>query len=90
KYTVKVDDYSRKLGISTRTLTNLLNKYTGKSTKIYLNEFLHLEIKRYLLDENLTIQEISDKLDFDELTNLVKFFKKFEKMTPSEYRKINS
>lgn len=90
KYSVKVDDYSRKLGISTRTLTNLLNKYTGKSTKIYLNEFLHLEIKRYLLDENLTIQEISDKLDFDELTNLVKFFKKFEKMTPSEYRKINS
>lgn len=89
-YSKKVDDYSRKLDISTRTLTNLLNKYTGKSTKSYLNEFLLFEIKRYLLDESLTIQEIAYKLDFDEATNLVKFFKKFENMTPREYEQINN
>jgi AraC-like DNA-binding protein len=85
-YNMKVDDYSRKLDISSRTLSNILNKYTGKSTKVYLNEFLLLEIKRYLLNEYLTIQEISDTLKFDESTNLVKFFKKFENMTPREYK----
>jgi AraC-like DNA-binding protein len=84
-YSMKVDDYSRKLNISSRTLTNLLNKYTEKSTKTYLNEFLLLEIKRYLLDGSLTIQEIADKLNFDEATNLVIFFKRFEYMTPREY-----
>lgn len=87
KYSIKVDDYSKRLEISSRTLTNLLNKYTGKSTKTYLNEFLLLEIKRYLLDESMTIQEIADILEFDEATNLVKFFKKYENTTPSEYRK---
>lgn len=85
-YSMKVDEYSRKLGISARTLTNLLNKYTGKSTKAYLNEFLFLEIKRLLLEKSLTINEISDELNFDEPTNLIKFFKKFENMTPSEYK----
>jgi len=85
-YSMKVEDYSQKLNISSRTLSNLLNEYTGKPTKIYLNEFLLLEIKRYLLDENLTIQEIADRLDFDEVTNLVKFFKRFENMTPREYK----
>jgi len=84
-YSMKVDDYAKRLKVSSRTLTNLLNKYTGKSTKIYLNEFLLLEIKRYLLDESLTIQEITDKLNFDEPTNLVKFFKRFENMSPREY-----
>jgi AraC family transcriptional regulator, transcriptional activator of pobA len=87
KYSIKVDDYSKKLEISSRTLTNLLNKYTGKSTKTYLNEFLLLEIKRYLLDESMTLQEIADTLDFDEPTNLVKFFKKYENTTPSEYKR---
>jgi AraC-like DNA-binding protein len=89
KYTTHVDDYARRLNISMRTLTNLLNKYTRKSTKIYLNEFLILEIKRYLLDDGLTIQEIADKLEFDEPTNLIKFFKRFEKMTPSEFKKYS-
>ncbi len=87
KYSMKVDNYSRELNISARTLTNLLNKYTGKSTKTYLNEFLLFEIKRYLLDESLSIQEISNILDFDEATNLIKFFKKLENKTPSEFKK---
>jgi len=86
KYSLHVNDYLKELGVSIKTLSNVLNKYTGRSTKIYLNEYLLLEIKRYLLDEGLTLQEIANKLDFDEPTNLVKFFKRFEKMTPSEFK----
>jgi len=87
-YSKNVQYYSKELDISSRTLTNLLNKYTGKSTKIYLNEFLLLEIKRQLFDKSLTIQNIADKLEFDEPTNLIKFFKRFERITPKEYRQI--
>lgn len=87
KYTMRVEYYARQLDISSKTLTRILNKYTNKSTKNYLDEHLLLEIKRYLLDDNITLQEIANKLDFDEITNLIKFFKKFEKMTPSEFKK---
>ena len=85
-YKVKVEDYAKKLNISTRTLSNLLHKYTKKSTKTYLNEFLLLEIKRYLLNENITIQKISDLLEFDEPTNMIKFFKKLEDKTPIDFK----
>ena len=85
KYSKKVEDYARGLGISSKTLTNLLKKYTGKSTKQYLNEFLILQIKRYLHNGVDTMEQIALKLDFDEATNLVKFFKKYEKITPKEY-----
>lgn len=87
KYPMKVEDYARSLGISSKTLTRILKKYTKKTTKIYIDEFLLLKIKRYLADEHLTLNEIANKLDFDETTNLVKFFKKNTKITPLEFKK---
>ena len=86
-YTVHVNDYAKKLGVSSKTLTNMLNKYLGKSAKKYLDEHLILHIKRLLLDENLTIERIADRLCFDEPTNMVKFFKRHEGLTPSEFAK---
>ncbi len=86
-YAVHVNDYAKMLDVSSKTLTNMLNKYLGKSTKKYLDEHLILQIKRFLLDESLTIEKVSDKLCFDEPTNMVKFFKRHEGITPSEFTK---
>ena len=86
-YSVHVNDYAKRLDVSSKTLTNMLNKYIGKSTKKYLDEHLTMQIKRLLLDENLTIEKIADKLCFDEPTNMVKFFKRQEGMTPTEFSK---
>lgn len=89
KYTLRVEDYARELDISSKTLTRILSKYTNRTTKAYLDEFLLIKIKRYLLDEGLTLQEIANRVDFDKITNLIKFFKKFEKITPSEFKKAS-
>jgi len=85
-YSMHVNDYAKMLDVSSKTLTNILNKYLGKATKKYLDEHLILQIKQLLLDENLTIEKISDKLCFDEPTNMVKFFKRHEKITPSQFK----
>ncbi|MBT8349260.1 MAG: helix-turn-helix domain-containing protein, partial [Sulfurovum sp.] len=89
-YTVHVNDYAKMLDVSSKTLTNMSNKYLGKSTKKYLDAHLTLQIKRLLLDENLTIENIADKLCFDEPTNMVKFFKRFEGVTPLQFTKLHS
>jgi len=89
-YGVHVNDYAKKLDISAKTLTNMLNKYIDKSTKKYLDENLILQIKRLLLDQNLTIEKISDKLCFDEPTNMVKFFKRYEGITPAKFAKLHT
>lgn len=85
-YTKKVGDYARSLQISSKTLTRILKKYANKTAKTYLDEYLLLQIKRYLQNDEMTLQSISDRLNFDEVTNLVKFFKKFERITPSEFK----
>ncbi len=89
-YTLHVNDYAKMLDVSSKTLTNMSNKYLGKSTKKYLDEHLILQIKRLLLDESLTIENIADKLLFDEPTNMVKFFKRYEGVTPSQFTKQHS
>lgn len=89
-YSVHVNDYAKSLGVSSKTLTNMLNKYLGKSTKKYLDEHLILQMRRLLLDENLTIENISDELCFDEPTNMVKFFKRFEGITPSKFTQLHT
>ena len=88
-YSVHVNDYAKELDVSSKTLTNLLNKYLGKSTKKYLDEHLILQIKRLLLDESLSIENIADQLCFDEPTNMVKFFKRYEGLTPKEFKKLH-
>ncbi|CAA6804394.1 MAG: Unknown protein [uncultured Sulfurovum sp.] len=89
-YTLHVNDYAKMLNVSSKTLTNMCNKYFGKSTKKYLDEHLILQIKRFLLNESLTIENIADKLCFDESTNMVKFFKRYEGLTPSQFTKEHS
>lgn len=89
-YTLHVNDYAKMLDVSSKTLTNMSNKYLGKSTKKYLDEHLILQIKRLLLDEGLTIENIADTLLFDEPTNMVKFFKRYEGVTPSQFTKQHS
>ncbi|MBT8343180.1 MAG: helix-turn-helix transcriptional regulator [Sulfurovum sp.] len=89
-YTVHVNDYAKLLDVSSKTLTNMLNKYLGKSTKKYLDEHLILQIKRLLLNDNLNIENIADKLYFDEPTNMVKFFKRYEGVTPSQFAKLHA
>ena len=89
-YTIQVNDYAKMLGVSSKTLTIMINKYLRMSTKKYLDENLILQIKRLLLDENLSIENISDKLLFDEATNMVKFFKRIEDITPLEFKKSHT
>jgi AraC-like DNA-binding protein len=86
-YTMHVNDYAKSLQVSSKTLTNMSNRYLGKSTKKYLDAHLILQIKRLLLDENLTIENIADRLCFDEATNMVKFFKRYEGVTPVQFAK---
>lgn len=86
-YTRKVEDYANHLNITAKTLTRIVKKYTGKTAKVCLNDYLILQIKRHLQREAMTLQAISDALNFDEVTNLVKFFKKSERISPSDFRK---
>ncbi|RKE57097.1 AraC family transcriptional regulator [Sphingobacterium detergens] len=83
----KVAQYAGKMGISIRNLQKLTERYFGKSPKTVIQEHLILESKRMLIDPSLQVKEIAYLLGFNEPTNFTKFFKKYTKLSPEQFRK---
>lgn len=78
--------YASKLLISYKFLNDVVKKLTGKTVKAFIDDFVTVEIKRYLVSTSLSIKEISFKTGFDEPANMIKFFKKNSQMTPLKFR----
>lgn len=45
--------------------------------------------KKWLVETNLTIKEIAEKLCYNNPQNFIRFFKKRESITPGTYRRRN-
>ena len=82
--------YANKLNITSRTLNSITHAILNKSPKTFINEVLSLQIKRKLINTDLTIKEIAYQSGFNEPTNLFKFFRKFTKQTPELFRSIHA
>lgn len=78
--------YASKLFVSYKLLNDIVKKLTGKTVKVFIDDFVTIEIKRYLVSTSLSIKEISYKTGFDEPANMVKFFKKNTQTTPFKFR----
>lgn len=83
----RVQFYADKMNISTKKLNRITRDVLNLAAKEYINDVLIIEIKRYLMNTNLSAKEISYKTGFEESTNFVKYFKKNVGMTPSKFKK---
>lgn len=78
--------YSEQLHISARHLNNIISKKTGKSISLLIQERLLIEVKRQLLHSEKTVAEIAYEVGFNDKAYFHRFFKKFVKKTPQEFR----
>ena len=78
--------YASELLISYKFLNDVVKKLTGKTVKTFIDDFVTIEIKRYLISTSLTVNEISFTCGFDEPANMIKFFKKNTGSTPFKFR----
>jgi AraC family transcriptional activator of pobA len=85
--THKVMDYSRKLGITTRKLSEVCRSCQGKSPKKIINEYLVSEAKRMLTNTSYPVKQIALQLGFSDQYQFSKYFKNHEKVSPAFYRK---
>ncbi len=74
------------MGISKKTINLATRAIVDMSAKEFVNSRLFLEIKRYLSQGELLNYEIAEILGFDEPANMTKFFKKYEGISPKEFR----
>lgn len=84
-----VNYYADQLGITPRKLNQVTLHTCGVSAKQLIEERVLLETKRLLTHTQLTIKEIGHSLGFNDPTNFNKFFKRYVKQTPLEFRELN-
>ncbi len=84
----QVDFYADKLCISPQYLSLILKDKTGKSASKWINEAIMTEAKILLKSPNMTVKQVADLLNFSDQSTFGKFFKKHQKISPLEYRKI--
>ncbi|WP_025764502.1 helix-turn-helix domain-containing protein [Dyadobacter tibetensis] len=83
-----VKDYADRLNISAKHLNSIIREITLNTAKYFIDQYIILEIKRYIVCSTLSLKEIAFKCGFDEVTNFTKFFKKNMGVTPKEYKTL--
>ncbi|EOZ4302369.1 TPA: AraC family transcriptional regulator [Salmonella enterica subsp. enterica serovar Reading] len=82
-----IDDIVKISGYSRRHLHNIFIRHSGKSVAEYIR-LKRLKRASFLLKlTNLTITDISERLNFDSPQTFSQVFKKYYSMSPMDYRK---
>ena len=77
---------AEKMNISSRYLSDLLRKETGKNTQEHIHNYIIERAKTLLLDASKSSSEIAYDLGFEYPQYFSKLFKKSTSMSPIEYR----
>lgn len=82
--------YADKLCLTPNYLSGAIKDYTGKTVTEWVNDYVILEAKIMLKDANLSIQEISYRLNFPTQSAFGKYFKQQTGIGPKAYRNDQS
>lgn len=80
--------YADALCITPRYLSRVVKECTGSSAADWIERCVVLEARALLKSTNMTIQQISDVLNFPSQTFFGKYFKRRVGMSPKEYRRV--
>lgn len=81
--------FASRLHLSPNYLSDLLNKYTGKTTQEHIHLQLTEKAKMLLWGSEKSISEIAYDLGFEHLSHFTKIFKSKTGKSPTEYRHQN-
>ncbi|MDR2234208.1 MAG: helix-turn-helix domain-containing protein [Tannerella sp.] len=81
-----LDFYADKLFLTPKHLSKVMKESTGKSASDWIDDYVILEAKALLKSTNMTVQQISDELNFSEQSFFGKYFKRVVGLSPREYK----
>jgi len=91
KELTQVQDYAKLLHKSPKTISNIFKKFIDKTPLQLINNRRMREARHQLRYSDLSIQEISDSLNFNDVQAFSHFFKKRENISPSQFKtKLNT
>lgn len=82
-----VSHYAELLNISSNYLSRIVSQISGGTAIDMINRSVTLQAKVLLKNSDITIENISEELNFPNSPYFCRFFKRETGMTPTEYRK---
>ncbi|MDR1779850.1 MAG: helix-turn-helix domain-containing protein [Tannerella sp.] len=79
--------YADKMCLTVKYLSKVLKENSRKSASDWIEEFVMNEAKALLKSTKMTVQQISDELNFPSQSFFGKYFKRQTGVSPKEYRK---
>ena len=73
------------LNLSTGYISTLFKKYTGENFKDYLNIYRVKVAKELLATKKFKINEVSEKVGYNNTNSFIRIFKKYEGISPGKY-----
>ncbi len=80
-------DYAAMLYITPNHLNALTKDVDGRSAGEVIRDRVLLEAKRLLINAGMSVAEIAASIGFEDNSYFTKFFKKYERLTPLEFKK---
>lgn len=84
-----LDKIADLFGVNSKYLSRLIKEQMGINFSQYVMRIRILKACEMLKSTSMSINEIMEKTGFNSRTTFIRVFKKFEGLTPSEYRKLN-
>lgn len=78
--------YADKLCITAKHLSKVIKETTNRSANGWIDEYIILEAKALLKSTSMTIQQISEELNFPSQSFFGKYFKRRIGISPTEYK----
>jgi AraC-like DNA-binding protein len=78
--------YAAALHVSSKTLTNCTQRFTGRPPSELIRDRLLLQAKRLLHHSVLSVKEVAFETGFEDPSYFIRFFKKNMQMSPGEFR----
>lgn len=80
--------YADRLCLTPKYLSTIIKEVSGKHGLQWIDEYVVLEAKALLRDGNLSVKQVSDKLNFPSQSMFGRFFKKMTGYTPKKYMQL--
>ncbi|MGE8380817.1 MAG: helix-turn-helix domain-containing protein [Sphingobacterium sp.] len=80
--------YAKKLNLTAPYLTTLISEKTGKSALKWIDHVVILHAKSLLKTTDLSVKEISNRLNFNDPSLFCRYFKKHTLLSPNGFRQL--
>ncbi len=83
-----LEQIAQGLGLSVKYISKVFKEKTGRNLSDYINEVRISHVKDMLENTNMSIANISESAGIYSQSTLIRLFRKYEGVTPSEYREF--